>query len=176
VRMRVLLILIVVPVLLACQPSAPPSNSRPALPDTRSLEAAIPNEGRDQVSAGAAITYQHYPPASGPYYPEVIQYGLYEMDVPEGYWVHVLERGGIVFLYKCQGECSALKKQIGDLLDTVPLSKHNTAKLVIVPYPNMPHLITAVAWDVQMPLDRFDALLLTAFYAAHVDKGPEDAP
>lgn len=143
--------------LTACQTESIPSVAAPTLPDTRSLEVAIPNEGRDQVSTGAAITYRHYPPASGPYYPEVIQYGLYEMAVPEGYWVHILERGGIVFLYKCAGNCSVLKKQIGDLLDTVPLSKHNTAKLVIVPYQNMPHFITAVAWDVQMPLDQFDA-------------------
>jgi hypothetical protein len=176
VKSKALWVVITAWLLTACQAESIPSVAAPTLPDTRSLEVAIPNEGRDQVSTGAAITYRHYPPASGPYYPEVIQYGLYEMDVPEGYWVHILERGGIVFLYKCAGNCSTLKKQIGDLLDTVPLSKHNTAKLAIVPYQNMPHFITAVAWDVQMPLDQFDARLLTAFYAAHVDKGPEDAP
>jgi hypothetical protein len=69
-----------------------------------------------------------------------------------------------------------LKQELGDLLDTVPLSKHGTVKLVIAPYTHMDHLITAVAWDVQLPLDRFDAKLLTAFYTRHVDQGPEDAP
>ncbi len=164
--------------LWACQPgaAAAPVTDNSPYPDTRSLETPVPDEGRDHVATGAAITYQHQPPASGPHYPDVIQYGLYETNVPEGYWVHILEQGGIVLLYKCQGDCGPLKKQIGDLLDTVPLSKHNTVKLVIVPYPNMPHLITAVAWDVQMPLDQFDAKLLTGFYARHVDHGPEDVP
>ena len=133
-------------------------------------------EGALLVADGAPIHYRNNPPASGPYYSEILQYGLYEQDVAEGFWVHVLERGGIVILYKCGAECSVLKKEIGDLLDTVPLSKHGTVKLVIVPYEKMNPLITAVAWNVQLPLEHFDANLLTEFYNRHVDQGPEDVP
>jgi hypothetical protein len=158
----------------AIVPMPPGANPTPI--NVAALETPIPDEGHDQVQVGSQITYQHYPPASGPMYPEVIQYGLYEMDVPEGYWVHILERGGIVFLYKCGPDCSALKKELGDMLDSVPLSKHGTVKLVIVPYTNMQHLITAVAWNVQLPLDHFDLNLLTNFYVRHVDQGIEDVP
>ncbi len=162
-------------ILAACSPTTP-LVVKPTPIDVAALETPIPDEGHDQVQAGSQIAYQHTPPASGPMYPPVIQYGLYEQDVQEGFWVHILERGGIVFLYKCGADCSALKQELGDMLDSVPVSKHGTVKLVIAPYANMEHLITAVAWDVQLPLDHFDLDVLTNFYVRHVDHGVEDVP
>lgn len=162
-------------ILAACTTTTPPA-VKPTAIDVAALETPIPDEGHDQVQAGSQITYKHNPPASGPLYPVVIQYGLYEEDVPAGFWVHILERGGIVFLYKCGTECSALKQKLGDMLDSVPVSKHGNVKLVIVPYSNMDHLITAVAWNVQLPLDQFNLDLLTNFYVRHVDHGVEDVP
>ncbi|HEY4687843.1 MAG TPA: DUF3105 domain-containing protein [Anaerolineae bacterium] len=139
-------------------------------------EIAVSDEGYAHVEVGSEITYQHYPPASGPHYPVTIQYGLYEEDVPEGYWVHMLEHGAIVVLYKCETPCPDLVQSLGDMLDSFPLTKWNNRKIVIVPYQRMSTPLMAVAWDVQMPLDRFDAQALIDFYARHVDQGLEDVP
>jgi Protein of unknown function (DUF3105) len=118
-KSKILLWIAVLLILAACAPTTP-LVVKPTPIDVAALETPIPDEGHDQVQAGSQISYQHTPPASGPLYPPVIQYGLYEQDVQAGFWVHILERGGIVFLYKCGAECSTLKQELGDMLDSVP--------------------------------------------------------
>lgn len=165
------------PVVVTDAPNAPPPTTAPSQNDTPGQEIAVPDEGRDHVAEGTDITYQHDPPASGPHYPVVLQYGLYEgEDVSPGYWVHNLEHGAIVILYKCDQPCPDLVKALGDMLDLFPMSKWNNRKIVIAPYSRMESPITAVAWDVQMPLSQFDEQALIDFYARHVDQGPEDIP
>ena len=177
----------VVLLLSACGPTADPVivSNVPASPagteaTTQSVSAgdiAIPDEGGGHVAEGEGITYQRYPPASGKHYPVTLQYGLYEgEDVPEGYWVHNLEHGAIVILYKCDQPCPDLVQSLGDLLDSFPESKWGNRKIVIAPYSKMDAPIIAVAWDVQLPLDQFDPQALIDFYSRHVDQGPEDVP
>jgi len=157
--------------------SAAPTATGPAVPDASSGEISLPDEGADHVAEGTQVSYAHQPPASGPHYPTVLQYGLYENeDVPAEYWVHSLEHGAVVILYKCPQACPDLVKALGDMLDLFPLSKWNNRKIVIAPYSKMEVPLMAVAWRVQMPLDRFDQQALIDFYARHVDQGPEDVP
>jgi hypothetical protein len=177
-------------VLSACGPTADPIIVRNAAPTTASAadspesnvalagqDIAIPDEGSGHVPVGSPVEYRHNPPASGPHYDVVLQYGLYENeDVPAEYWVHNLEHGAIVILYKCDTPCPDLVDSLGDTLDLFPLSKWDNRKIVIVPYSRMDAPLMAVAWNVQMPLDRFDQQALIDFYARHVDRGPEDVP
>jgi len=139
-------------------------------------EVIVPDEGQAHVEVGTEIAYQHYPPASGPHYPVTLEYGLYETDVPEGYWIHSLEHGAIVVLYKCDQPCPDLVQALGNLLDSFPLSKWNNRKIVIVPYPSMDAPLMAAAWNVQMPMAQFNPQALIDFYARHIDRGPEDVP
>jgi hypothetical protein len=72
-----------------------------------------PDMGAIHVPLGDKVTYTYCPPASGKHYNAAgqgpIKAGLYGPDdktVPEG-WLHNLEHGYIVLLYKCPGDgCS----------------------------------------------------------------------
>jgi hypothetical protein len=161
---------------LATGPAAP-VETEPAAASGFERDIAIPEESGGIVPEGEDIAYQHDPPASGPHYPAVLQYGLYEgEDVHAGYWVHSLKRGAIVILYKCDQPCPDLVRSLGDMLDVFPETKWGNRKIVIAPYSQMDVPLMAVAWNVQMPLDRFDPQALIDFYARHVDQGPEDLP
>src|SRR5438309_1483095 len=61
---------------------------------------AVPNEGWTHVPEGSAIAYRHNPPASGPHYPVWARYRIHAQVVPRGYWVHDLEHGALVLLYR----------------------------------------------------------------------------
>jgi hypothetical protein len=183
-KMRVVVVSGFVLLTAACGPTAAPvavdPNSIPASPVATSQpaqEIAIPDEGNDHVSEGTEVAYQNNPPASGPHYAVVLQYGLYEgEDIPAPYWVHSLEHGAIVVLYKCDQPCPDLVQSLGDMLDLFPLSKWDNRKIVIVPYRQMDAPLMAVAWNVQMPLEQFEPQALIDFYSRHVDQGPEDVP
>ena len=98
-------------------PSRSVSTPQPSSTAVPAQDIAVPDQGREHVDEGTPVTYKHVPPASGPHYPVTLQYGLYEQDVPEGYWIHNLEHGAIVILYKCSQPCPDLVKSLGDMLD-----------------------------------------------------------
>ncbi|HBY95893.1 MAG: DUF3105 domain-containing protein [Ardenticatenaceae bacterium] len=140
-------------------------------------ERHLPDEGSAHVDPGTPIVYRNNPPASGTHYPIVASWGVHEEQVPEGQWVHNLEHGGVVLLYKCpEGNCSERVKQLQDLYNATPKSKWNNVKLVVAPYEKMEPEFMAVAWDVQLPLETFDQQAILNFYRRHVDRGPEDVP
>ncbi len=179
-------VLVFVALLAACRPAATPVAVETApSPDAAETadssespqEIAVPDEGYAHVPEGTPIEYQHYPPASGPHYPTWLLYGLYEReDISEGYWVHNLEHGAIVILYKCDQPCPDLIESLRDLLNSFPLTRWDNRKAVALPYSKMDVPLMAVAWNVQMPLDEFDAQALIGFYVRHVDQGPENVP
>lgn len=140
-------------------------------------EQRLPDEGRAHVEPGSPIVYRNNPPASGTHYPTVASWGVHEEEVPEGEWVHNLEHGGIVLLYKCpEGTCPERISQLQALYNRAPRSKWNNVKLAAVPYENMEPEFMAIAWNVQLPLEEFDQEAILTFYGRHVDRGPEDAP
>ncbi|SRR5579884_492431 len=143
---------------------------------TPTVGVYVPDEGRDHVAEGSPITYKSTPPASGPHYPRPADYGFYDQPVAQGYWVHDLEHGAIVILYKCPQDCSQLKDQLRQVYDTFPKAKYGRVKLVIAPDESISTPLVALAWDYKLELSGFDRDQLLAFYNAHVDRGPEDVP
>jgi len=113
------------------------------------------------------------PPASGTHYPSPTAAGFYPNALPEGTFVHNLEHGYIVILYKPTVDAATMQ-QLKQAVQDFPKSKFGTIKLVISPYDKMDTPITALAWDWKMPLDAFNRDQLVQFYSAHVDRGPED--
>jgi hypothetical protein len=137
----------------------------------------VADEGRNHIPDTQQAQYAHYPPASGPHYDAPADWGTYDQPLPEGRWVHNLEHGGIVILYKCPSGCPDLVKQLKDFYSTAPQSKAwNEVKLVVTPYAHMDHQLAIVAWDWIDEMDVFDRDRLRKFYNAHIDRGPEDAP
>ena len=135
----------------------------------------VPNEGRDHVAIGTPIQYRAQPPASGNHYPSPLAPGVYPDGRLPGFWVHNLEHGYVVLVYK-PPVSPALLDQFDAMERTFPKSKYGYAKLVVVPYAEMTHPFAALAWDWRLWLDAFDRQKVLAFYRAHVDRGPEDVP
>lgn len=139
----------------------------------------LPDEGRTHVAQGEQVNYANNPPASGPHYNVTANYGFYDRPVEEELWVHNLEHGGVVILYRPgQPNDAELKAQLRDAFNTFPRSNAcptPVTKLVIAPYENLQSPIMLIAWNHQLALDAWDRQKAQAFYERFVDKGPERA-
>jgi hypothetical protein len=135
----------------------------------------IPNEGYSHVPVGTTIEYQNHPPASGTHYPTPAATGVYPRGLAPGFWVHSLEHGYVVLVYKSPVS-EALLEQFNQMVTDFPKSKYGNVKLVIAPYDEMTYPFAVVAWDWRLWMDTFDRAVVLEFYKAHVDHGPEDIP
>ena len=138
----------------------------------------VPIEGnRQHVAQGQVIQYRNRPPSSGDHYDQPAGYGFFQREIPTGNWVHDLEHGGIVVLYRpdlCDDTCQS---QLQDVYNSAPSSAlfPGTRKMLVGPYQDMDHAIATVAWGWLDEMDQFDKDRILAFYKTHVDKGPEQA-
>jgi len=67
---------------------------------------AVPDEGRNHVAVGTRVDYKHLPPSSGPHYPSPDApkpASTYVDPIRPEYFVHDLEHGAIVLVYRCGG-------------------------------------------------------------------------
>lgn len=136
----------------------------------------MPDEGFQHVPEGTPGTYGHQPPTSGQHWPRWARWDFYTREVPPEIWVHNLEHGGTVILYRCDTPCPDLIQQLRGLYDTFPKSKHGHVKLLITPHQKLGTRLAILAWTWLDELDQFDRERLLRFYQDHVDKGPEDVP
>ena len=136
----------------------------------------MPDEGREHVPEGAAVRYGHYPPTSGPHWPNWVPWNVYTEQVPPELWVHNLEHGGIVILYRCDTPCPSLVQQLQAVFTTFPRSKWGHVKLVIAPDPKLRTRLAILAWTWIDEMEEFDRERLLRFYRTRVDRGPEDVP
>jgi len=60
----------------------------------------VPQELRVHISEGTAPVYAASIPTSGEHYPIWARWRIHTEIVPRGYWVHNLEHGAVVFLYR----------------------------------------------------------------------------
>jgi len=160
------------------QPATAPSSTAQDGAGT-GLGRAVPDEGGGHVAEGTDVAYKSDPPTSGPHYGRVPDYNVYTDVVPPEYWVHNLEHGAIVVLYKCpQGkqECPEVTTQLQQLYQAAPPSKYGNVKMVATQYPTLRTPLAVLAWNRIDELQAFDQERMLTFYRAHVDKGPEDVP
>jgi hypothetical protein len=138
-------------------------------------ETRIPDEGVGHVAVGTPLTFLHYPPSSGTHYPETAQWGVYTEPIPEGFFVHNLEHGGVVFLYDCPEACPELVQQFQTLYDQAPPAPtFSTKKILVTPYEReLPTPIVALAWNHQLNMEAFDEALMLQWYRRFVNLGPE---
>src|SRR5262249_15273713 len=138
----------------------------------------LPNEGQTHIPTNTAGVYPApYPPASGQHWGNTwADWEMSDDRIPPEVFVHNLEHGGIVLLYRCDAACPDTVAALKDLYRSFPRAKNGKVKMVVAPDPKIrsPFVILAWTWIDDLPsLDR-DRLL--RFYRAHVDKGPEDVP
>lgn len=135
----------------------------------------VPDEGFDHVPVGTEVHYRANPPASGPHYPAPAPAGVYPGGLAPGFWVHSLEHGYIVVVYKPPVSPEAMT-QFESMVKEFPKSKYGNVKLVIAPYDIMIRPFAVLAWDWRMWMNTFDRAKVLEFYRAHVDHGREDLP
>lgn len=133
----------------------------------------VSNEGWLHVFEGTAVTYQNNPPASGPHYPVWLRYEEFTTALSRGYWVHNLEHGAIVFLYRPDAP-PAVVAALRDVYRALPPDATCGHRLaVMLPDPLMPRPVAAVAADWVLQADGVDAPTINAFVTARRGRGPE---
>lgn len=115
-----------------------------------------------------AIDYPDPPPVGGDHSPCWAQFGVHATELEDENWVHNLEHGGIVFLYRCPSGCDA--EQVA--LEALVVGRRFA---VVTPYSEMTANFAVVAWGRRLVLDVLDLEAFEAFYAAHADDAPESS-
>jgi Protein of unknown function (DUF3105) len=90
------------------------------------------------------------PPSSGAHWetvPQAAEYRMYDTALPPGRWVHMLEHGAVVVLYRPDLCDNACVQQLGNFYDNAPRSSVvGIRHLTVTPYQDMDHAIAVVAW------------------------------
>jgi hypothetical protein len=126
--------------------------------------------------------YTNCPPASGPHYAaqpgvtgpiEPRVYGPDDFTEPQG-WIHNMEHGALVLLYKCTGDACTDEGQArfkafyqtfpNSPICNVPKGQQVGPGPVIARFDDMKWPYAALVWDRVLPLQTFDTEQILAFY------------
>jgi Protein of unknown function (DUF3105) len=140
-----------------------------------------PDMGNTHVAVGTVVKYTYCPPASGRHYNQpgtagpipARPYGPNDAVIPEG-WVHNLEHGGLVVLYKgAEADQAALRA----LYDAVPVSPvcgfqpgGNSPSPVIARFDDMVWPYAALVWDRVLPMETLDQAAVLDFYGRYGER------
>ncbi|MHA2427680.1 MAG: DUF3105 domain-containing protein [Candidatus Hermodarchaeia archaeon] len=119
------------------------------------------------------------PPTSGSHYAEGMDAGFYEEgDIeefgphPEGYLVHSLEHGYIIFWYNCdllsESTCLELKEDIKIAIDDA-----NNFKVIGFPWKSIDTPVVMTSWTRLHQVDKFDIDLAADFISRNRNRAPE---
>jgi hypothetical protein len=125
-----------------------------------------------------ATNYNSDPPTSGQHYPEPAEAGFYEEAPPDERLVHNLEHGHIVVYYNCtnlsESACSDLKEGIRQAMDRAGVvSSTQTLKIVAVPRPDMPNMVTYTSWGRLYGAESFNEDEFLLFVEQNRNRAPE---
>jgi hypothetical protein len=136
-------------------------------------EQAVANEGWIHVAEGSPIIYRSNPPASGPHYPVWLRWEAFPGAQARGYWVHNLEHGGIVILYRPDANTALVDSllQIYRGLPNDPACGHSRA--LLTPDPQLDSQVAVVAADFVLRGSCASTNAINQFVTAHRNHGPE---
>ena len=159
-------------------------SSRPAAAEAGAMGESIPINSRDHVPEGTDPgPYPSDPPAGGAHYASTLPAKLYqEQDLtslgqyPQGYLVHNLEHGYVIFWYNCavldEAGCQQLKSQLQEVLDAF-----DGVKVMAFPWKSLDVPVVATSWGRLQRFESFDTDLAVRFVRSNRNKAPEpDAP
>jgi hypothetical protein len=149
-------------------------------PNGPEVGQVIPVTSRDHIPDGTTPgPYPSDPPAGGNHYAETLPTKFYqEADVaslpahPEGYLVHNLEHGYIIFWYNCQSvssaDCTSLKKDIQTVMN-----ENGNVKVIAFPWKSLDVPLVMTSWG---RLERFKSPnlgLMRQFVTRNLNQSPE---
>jgi Protein of unknown function (DUF3105) len=133
----------------------------------------VTTEAGNHVDEGAPLSFSHRPPSSGVHYgtlPQPQEYRMYDTPLNPGRWVHMLEHGAVVVLYRSDLCDSACVQQLGAFYDSAPRSSLvGVRHLAITPYQDMDHAVAVVAWGYIDEMDQVDPDRIMADFKSKVD-------
>jgi hypothetical protein len=135
---------------------------------------AVPNEGWAHVPEGSAITYAHNPPASGPHYPVWLRYEEYTTPMARGYWVHNLEHGAIVVLYRPDAPGNVIPETVASFRAIPVDAQCGHRRALLTPDPLLPWPAAVVAADRVLRADNASTAVIVQFALARRGRGPEN--
>jgi hypothetical protein len=121
--------------------------------------------------------YNSDPPTSGRHYANTLNAGFYESEevndpYPEGFLVHNLEHGYVIFWYNCsilgEGDCAVLKEQIKDVMES-----ENNLKVIAYPWESIDVPVVMTSWGRRLSFEEFDPQLAQEFVQRNRNKAPE---
>jgi hypothetical protein len=136
-----------------------------------------PLQGRGHVATGTRLEYLLCPPASGQHYSEggvaPARPGFYDAssDIGPGSWVHNLEHGYIVALYRCDengcppdADLAGLRRFINDGPQTASASRCGIrSKVLAARFDEMSTPFALLAWNRVLLLEAFDPSAAVSF-------------
>jgi hypothetical protein len=134
------------------------------------------------VPIGTPVSYDSNPPSSGPHYPIWAAYQAFSTPVDRRYYVHDLEHGGIVFLYKCDTAdgCPGVVQTLQQAVNALPddslcqsAGEGIRVRAVITPDPLLDTPVAAAAWGWTYTAQCADLGSLVSFALAHYGQGRE---
>lgn len=159
-------------------PTATPS---PVIADTNMVgDAVAVSPDRSHIDEGSDPgPYSTNPPTSGHHYPVWMDAGFYDTNTkqyPQGYLVHNLEHGYVIFWYNCKSlsdsQCSDLKSQIKSVMNTA-----TNFKVIAYPWDSISAPVVMTSWGYTLSFDKFDTTLASTFVQQHRNRAPEpEAP
>lgn len=126
-----------------------------------------------------SAAYQTNPPAGGPHFPTDFKAAFYqESDLaslpvyPEGYLVHNLEHGYIIFWYNCSAggavDCSTLKQTLQAVM-----AEFDGVKLIAFPWSKLDVPLAVTSWGRLLKPASIDPQTLRAFIQRNRNQAPE---
>lgn len=126
----------------------------------------VPIQGREHINAGAKHDAYISPiPVSGPH-SGTGGWGFSEKSIPAENYIHNLEHGGIVILYK--PDISQ------ENIDKIEKYANKKWKVLATSSESIPSPIGIAAWGWYQLFDTFDKESMNAFYKAHLNRAPEN--
>ncbi len=146
--------------------ASPAANATPALGYVQS------DMGRRHINVGEKVTYTYCPPASGAHagLAKARVYGPDEAIGPQG-WIHNLEHGAMVLLYRGDGEgaTEAGQTALRAFYDSFPNgpvcgAPRGAAGPIIARFDQMSTPFEALVWGRVLPLESFDQAMILAYW------------
>jgi hypothetical protein len=136
--------------------------------------------GHTHVATGSQVTYTYCPPASGRHYnvsPVVPiparPYGPGDGVIPQG-WVHNLEHGGLVILYKGDTADQTALRAAYDAIGPSPVCGFppggQSPGPVVARFDDMLWPYAAIVWGRVLPLETLDVPAIVEFYALYGER------
>jgi hypothetical protein len=166
-------------VLAGCGEDVPP---RPLHYDlgTCGVVDIVREESGQHHASGTPIEWATNPPTSGDHFATWAGWDRSYTVLDRGFWVHNLEHGAVVLLYRCDAGCAAEVAALEDAVRAMPVDEACEApvkrRALVVADPLLPADVTfaAVAWGAMYNATCVDPDAIAAFTSDFYARAPED--